>query len=136
MGKCTKVRCPMQVGAVSDDCDIKDCPYRTDPDLSINIFIEGVQKYLENTIEITKKVRVPKGKHCNGCLFKQHEISLYSDSNGCPIGGGVWCALYGERLKLKDAFLNSPMLAITTPENWTYCKCNRCLEDTNKSTPE
>lgn len=131
MGKCTKTRCPMQAGTVDENCDIKDCPYRTDSDLLEKVFVEGVQKYLEDTMEITKKVRVPKGEFCEGCLFKKHESPLYSDSNGCPIGGGVWCALYGERLKLKDAFFNSPMAAITAPENWTYCKCKGCLEDTN-----
>lgn len=30
MGKCTKIRCPMQAGTVDENCDIKDCPYRTE----------------------------------------------------------------------------------------------------------
>lgn len=29
MDKCNKKNCPMQFDKVSDDCDIKDCPYRT-----------------------------------------------------------------------------------------------------------
>lgn len=29
MNKCKKLNCPMQYGKVKDDCDIKDCPYRT-----------------------------------------------------------------------------------------------------------
>lgn len=29
MDKCNKKNCPMQFDKVPDDCDIKDCPYRT-----------------------------------------------------------------------------------------------------------
>ena len=31
MAKCTSLRCPMQVGYKVDECDYKDCPYRTEP---------------------------------------------------------------------------------------------------------
>ena len=31
MAKCTGVRCPMQVGYKVDECNHKDCPYRTEP---------------------------------------------------------------------------------------------------------
>ena len=31
MAKCTGRRCPMQVGYKVDECDYKDCPYRTEP---------------------------------------------------------------------------------------------------------
>ena len=31
MAKCTGIRCPMQVGYKVDECDYKDCPYRTEP---------------------------------------------------------------------------------------------------------
>ena len=31
MTKCTGKRCPMQVGYKVDECDYKDCPYRTEP---------------------------------------------------------------------------------------------------------
>ena len=31
MAKCTVKRCPMQVGYKVDECDYKDCPYRTEP---------------------------------------------------------------------------------------------------------
>ena len=31
MAKCTGKRCPMQVGYKVDECDYKDCPYRTEP---------------------------------------------------------------------------------------------------------
>ena len=31
MAKCTGVRCPMQVGYKVDECDYKDCLYRTEP---------------------------------------------------------------------------------------------------------
>ena len=31
MTKCTGIRCPMQVGYKVDECDHKDCPWRTEP---------------------------------------------------------------------------------------------------------
>ena len=31
MAKCTGMRCPMQAGYKVDECDYKDCPYRTEP---------------------------------------------------------------------------------------------------------
>ena len=31
MAKCTGLRCPMQVGYKVDECDHKDCHYRTEP---------------------------------------------------------------------------------------------------------
>ena len=31
MDKCTGMRCTMQVGYKVDECDYKDCPYRTEP---------------------------------------------------------------------------------------------------------
>lgn len=31
MAKCTGMRCPMQVGYKVDECNFKDCSYRTEP---------------------------------------------------------------------------------------------------------
>ena len=31
MAKCTGIRCPMQVGYKVDECNFKDCSYRTEP---------------------------------------------------------------------------------------------------------
>ena len=31
MAKCTGLRCPMQIGYKVDECDYKDCPWRTEP---------------------------------------------------------------------------------------------------------
>ena len=31
MAKCTGMKCPMQVGYKIDECELKDCPYRTEP---------------------------------------------------------------------------------------------------------
>ena len=31
MANCTGMRCPMQAGYRVDDCDHKDCPWRTEP---------------------------------------------------------------------------------------------------------
>ena len=30
MGKCTKKNCPFQYDVISDNCDLKTCPYRTE----------------------------------------------------------------------------------------------------------
>lgn len=29
-GECTKINCPIQMNYISNDCDIKTCPYRTE----------------------------------------------------------------------------------------------------------
>ena len=31
MAKCTGIRCPMQVGYKVDQCELKECSYRTEP---------------------------------------------------------------------------------------------------------
>ena len=31
MANCTGMRCPMQAGYQVDECDYKDCPWRTEP---------------------------------------------------------------------------------------------------------
>lgn len=135
MGKCTKIRCPMQSGTIDEDCDIKDCPYRTQQDNFAKLFLDSVANYLENTVEITKNVRVPKGDTCDYCFFKKHgnykPISSKSDCDCICGGGGVYCALYGERLELSEVFRNNSFMCATIPpENWSYCKCKGCLEDT------
>lgn len=100
-------------------------PNRTDHDFVAN--------YLENTIEITKKVRLPKGDFCGCCDFKKHrDINYIIDDCNCAIGGGVCCSLYGERLKLKYNF-NNHIYAIIPPKDWTYLKCDSCLKDTEDS---
>ena len=38
MAKCTGIRCPMQVGYKVDECDHKDCPYRTEPITNADCF--------------------------------------------------------------------------------------------------
>lgn len=101
--------------------------------------IKGIEEYYKNTVEITKTVRVSKGDNCDCCGFKKYERYDRFFRSGCEYSGGrVWCALYGKRLELSDIFRNNSLMRITTlPENWTYCKCKECLEDTNnKSTSE
>ena len=38
MAKCTGMRCPMQVGYKVDECEHKDCPYRTEPLTNVDCF--------------------------------------------------------------------------------------------------
>jgi len=41
MSRCTKARCPMQFGTVPDDCDLKDCMYRTESNIRVEIIVNG-----------------------------------------------------------------------------------------------
>ena len=36
--KCTGMKCPMQVGYKVDECNHKDCPYRTEPIINADRF--------------------------------------------------------------------------------------------------
>ncbi len=88
-------------------------------------FFEGIKNYYENTVEITKTVRVPKGKYCDNCPFvKTDYYALLSDDCcNCTI---VSCSLYGDRLKLYDSSLYA-LLPYTKP---IYYKCEKCKKDT------
>lgn len=132
MGKCTKMRCPMQAGIVDENCDIKDCPYRTESPTT-EMLIDMAQKYIENTVEVTKTIRLPKGENCESCVFSKSQYSpfLAGGNSGCGNSGSyVWCTLYGERLEIdKDMSLVSTMLPNSS---LTFRKCARCLDDTSK----
>ena len=36
MAKCTGIRCPMQIGYKTEECNHTDCPYRTEPMTNAN----------------------------------------------------------------------------------------------------
>lgn len=73
MAKCTGIRCPMQVGYKVDECNFKDCSYRTEPitnadriramsDDELALFIRAVI-YAEDCPVI--------GSACNKCFIKE-----------------------------------------------------------------
>lgn len=90
-------------------------------------FCEGVKDYYENTVEITKTVRIPKGKYCDACSFVKTDYFPQICPNGDFVHGGiVWCAIYGDRLKLDKNSLCG-FLPYIRP---SYYKCDKCLKDT------
>ena len=56
MAKCTGMRCPMQVGYKVDECNYKECHYRTEP------------------ITNADKIRA----------MSDEELSTFMNCNGCP----------------------------------------------------
>lgn len=70
MDKCTGMRCPMQVGFKVNECNYKDCPYRTEPITNADRFRvmsnEEQQNYVRKFWEIEDFAdwlqRSPKGE--------------------------------------------------------------------------
>ena len=62
-GKCTKINCPIQMNYISNDCDIKTCPYRTE-------YKKGKWK---NVAFFTRE--------CSECGAQFHELEY---DNFCP----------------------------------------------------
>lgn len=62
-GKCTKINCPIQIGYILNDCDIKTCPYRTE---------RQVGKW-KNVALFTRE--------CSECGAQFHELEY---DNFCP----------------------------------------------------
>lgn len=58
--KCSKTRCPIQHNMISDDCDLEDCPYRTEP-----IDLNGVMEAFCNHIAdlVVEKLVEKEGKN-------------------------------------------------------------------------
>ena len=61
MAKCTGKRCPMQVGYKVDECDYKECPYRTEP------------------ITNADRFRAMSGEEQHNCIRKFLEIEDFAD---------------------------------------------------------
>ena len=90
MAKCTGVRCPMQIGYKVDECNHKDCLYRTesitnadriramsDDELAENLYwfcnLEERIGYCKNMPECEKLLETEDGipeKKCIGCLLE------------------------------------------------------------------
>ena len=56
--KCSKRMCPMQHNAISDDCDIKNCMYRTE-DVEPQEVIKALCNYIADLVVQKLKVEDP-----------------------------------------------------------------------------
>ena len=77
---CTKLNCPLQIGFVSENCDKKDCPYRTE--LKTGNWVEG-RYYYELDIFEWEKVK------CSICEKYTIKPVYYHNNkyNYCPFCG-------------------------------------------------
>ena len=78
MAKCTGKRCPMQVGYKVNECNQKDCPYRTEPitnadriramsDEELVVFLDGFSGRCLDCAEYAKNKSCPiykEGRYC------------------------------------------------------------------------
>ena len=78
MAKCTGKRCPMQVGYKVNECNQKDCPYRTEPitnadriramsDEELVVFLDGFSGQCLDCAEDAKNKSCPiykEGRYC------------------------------------------------------------------------
>ena len=52
MAKCTGIRCPMQIGYKVDQCEHKDCPYKTEPLTNADYFRVMSNEEQQNFVRI------------------------------------------------------------------------------------
>lgn len=68
MAKCTGMRCPMQVGYKVEECNHKDCPFRTEPitnaDRIRSMSDEELASMLKDYKDCSKNCIISNGKHC------------------------------------------------------------------------
>lgn len=69
MAKCTGLRCPMQVGYKVDECECKDCLYRTEP------------------IANADRIRAMSDEELADFFFESHEIE-FTVCEYCQYFGG------------------------------------------------
>ena len=67
MAKCTGIRCPMQVGYKVDECDYKDCRYRTEPITNADRIRVMSDEELEKFICSILKCEFCKFERCGKC---------------------------------------------------------------------
>lgn len=114
MAKCTGMRCPMQVGYKVDECDYKDCAYRTEPitnaDRIRSMTDEELAEFIRSMVDESNSHNVA----CYGCInYGTHHSDpankgtyLY-ECDGCEnegIGLDVLMWLQQPAEKPKEAF--------------------------------
>ena len=74
MAKCTGKRCPMQVGFKVDECNYKDCPYRTEPitnaDYIRMMSDEELADVVANGVGCVRKAPHCMDDDCTPCIRK------------------------------------------------------------------
>ena len=74
MAKCTGKRCPMQVGFKVDECNYKECPYRTDPITNADriraMSDEELADVVANGIGCVRKAPHCMDDDCTPCIRK------------------------------------------------------------------
>lgn len=89
MAKCTVMRCPMQVGYIANECDYKDCPYRTEPITNADRIRAMSDK------ELAEFLTYINPTNCQDCAFShgwrcQPDRDDYSDFEKCEEGRKRW----------------------------------------------
>ena len=89
MSKCTGKRCPMQVGYKVNECNHKDCPYRTEP-ITNSDRIRAM-----NDEELAEFLTNINPTNCQDCAFShgwhcQPDKGDYSDFKKCEEGRKRW----------------------------------------------
>ena len=74
MAKCTGKRCPMQVGFKVDECNYKECPYRTEPitnaDYIRMMSDEELADVVANGVGCVRKAPHCMDDDCTPCIRK------------------------------------------------------------------
>ena len=89
MAKCTGRRCPMQVGYKVDECNNKDCLYRTEPITNADRIRAMSDK------ELAEFLTYINPTNCQDCAFShgwrcQPDRDDYSDFEKCEEGRKRW----------------------------------------------
>ena len=89
MAKCTGKRCPMQYGYKVDECNHKDCPYRTEPITNA----DHIRAMSDE--ELAEFLTYLNPTNCQDCAFShgwrcQPDRDDYSDFEKCEEGRKRW----------------------------------------------
>ena len=96
MAKCTGMRCPMQVGYKVDECNFKDCLYRTEPITNAN----RIRAMSDD--ELAEFLTYINPTNCQDCAFShgwrcKPDRDDYSDFEKCEEGLKRWLKQSVER---------------------------------------
>ena len=89
MANCTGMRCPMQAGYQVDECDYKDCPWRTEQMTNADRIRAMSDK------ELSEFLTNINPTNCQDCAFShgwrcQPDRDDYSDFKKCEEGRKRW----------------------------------------------
>lgn len=89
MTKCTGMKCPMQAGHKVDECNIKDCLYRTEPTTNA----DRIRAMSDE--ELAEFLTYINPTNCQDCAFShgwrcQPDRDDYSDFEKCEEGRKRW----------------------------------------------